>query len=97
MWHLPGNRPEDEAWDNYWEDTERPETIYAEIEGLPKMKPEDLYDLYETNKEYEKAIEKDFQDWQCPDDYDGQTEPEYEDEFTDSNPWEAGPEGDLRG
>lgn len=94
---LPGNRPEDVAWNHYWEDTERPEAVYSEL--FPPPIPADLYSLYCEIKDYMEAIDKDFEAWMEPDDdraYDARRDDQYDDESTDSDPWRAGP-GDLLG
>lgn len=71
---IPGNRPGDVAWDNYWEDTNRPESIFTDTEGPPPTPPEDLYGLYESNKIYRKSIDEDFKAWLEPD---GEPEDDY--------------------
>ncbi|MHA2023331.1 MAG: hypothetical protein ACTSWQ_06685 [Candidatus Thorarchaeota archaeon] len=62
--HLPGNRPEDVAWDHYWEQTYRPDEVYKEFFGKNDV-PEDfdLYNLYTQDKDFREAIDKDFESW----------------------------------
>ena len=56
---LPGERPEDVAWCHYWEDTDRPEIIWIDL--YPDIQVSDYYDQYEKDKEYAKAIDRDFE------------------------------------
>ena len=62
---LPGNRPEDEAWLYYWEQTDRPGIIYEQVTGKAYVDGESpvLDQFEEDNAEYRKAIERDFQEW----------------------------------
>lgn len=65
---IPGNRPEDEAWDHYWQDEEeRHIRVYEEVFGHEPSKDEvkdGLESLYgDTREEFTKAIDKDFEDW----------------------------------
>ena len=53
---IPGNRPEDEAWERYW-DSDRPANVLAEMTEID-------YDLlYQKYKAFRDAIDKDFDAW----------------------------------
>jgi len=64
---IPGNRPEDEAWDHYWdEEEERHMKVYEEVFKHEPSKDEirdGLFSLYGDGKEFSQAIDKDFDDW----------------------------------
>ena len=62
---IPGDRPEDRAWNAYW-DTERPDMIFAET--CPEyyhgdLDSEELLSWYDKDSDFKKAIDKDFQSW----------------------------------
>jgi hypothetical protein len=59
---LPGNTREDEAWAHYWEETERPELVWLGV-NLNEPMPDDLFDAYDSDKDYARAIDKDFEKW----------------------------------
>ena len=59
---LPGNRPEDEAWDEYWDGTDRPKDVYFVMFGNEPGEVE-LEEFYNVNEEFQAAIDSDFKDW----------------------------------
>lgn len=62
---LPGNRPEDEAWEYYCE-TKRPNEIWSETHhGAVIPSDWNAMDFYkkEGHEEFTKAIDKDFENW----------------------------------
>lgn len=73
---LPGNRPEDEDWDHYWdEEIDRIIEVFKTVFGRDPTKEEhkntaNFYDIYDKDMDFKKAIDKDFDDWRYnpPDD-----------------------------
>jgi hypothetical protein len=56
---IPGCTPEDDAWVMYWEGGTRPEGVWLEVHPDQPV-PGDMFDEYEKDAEYHKAIDKDF-------------------------------------
>lgn len=94
---------EDDLWDlwldemliiNLWNE-EYPEVIPALSSDFEAVV--EWYDSY-ADPEFNKHVDEDFVAWQSePPEPPSYAEMNPMDEFADSNPWEAGPEGDLRG
>lgn len=60
--HLPGNRPEDVAWDEFWE-SDKPFEIYIEHFGH-KVKDDDvniIYGKYNDDEKFKKLMDKEFE------------------------------------
>ena len=74
---IPGNRPEDEAWEHYWdEEQDRFLEVFKKVFGREPTSDEydnspDLYDFYEKDKNFAKVIDEDFANWNSepPNDY----------------------------
>lgn len=62
MSYAPGDGPEAEAWDYYWDQSHRPEDIYQEYSEAAHQST-DLFEEYLHNKDFEELIDKDFEDW----------------------------------
>lgn len=58
---IPGNRPEDVAWDHYW-DSERPEFLFRDHYGRD-AKENEIDKMYKGDSEFEKIIDDDFEAW----------------------------------
>ena len=65
---IPGNRPEDDAWESFWK-TNVPKDVYEEFVEGDVDSDIDLEELYATDKEYETLIDNAFEDWCDPDNH----------------------------
>ena len=68
--HAPGDGPEDNAWDYYWE-SDRPLAVFQSIAGNENEEPcnTELFDLYLDSKcsrapTFARLIENDFLYWE---------------------------------
>lgn len=60
---LPGCGPDDEAWEVYWHETDRPDEVYHDTYPDGTVASSKLLIFYDTDPAYHDAIEHDFEKW----------------------------------